>query len=111
MATCRVPADTRDKEKLFGGKFTLSQFIFIIMGIVFGGALGLLFNLIIPHIISIIVGILIGVICFFPFGFYKVRKMGDIELAKYLYLKYLFNKKTKNIVHINENYLKFKGGR
>lgn len=110
MIQHKVPPDTRDKEKLFGGVLTVTQFIAFITFICLGAALGLLFNTVINSIWVIAFFVILGAIAGAPFAFYKNRKMGDMELAKLLYLKYLFKKKTKKKIHINENYQRYGQG-
>lgn len=110
MRTHTVPPDTRDKEKLFGGKFTISQFIFIILGFIVGGLFAYSTFKIYPNIIVILIVFAIGVIPFLPFSFIKIRKMGDMELFSYLVLKIRYNKKTKKFANINENYRNYMGG-
>jgi len=112
MKQYQMPPDTRDKEKLFGGIFTITQFIALVVCICLGAGLGLLINMIIPSVWSLIVGIILGAIVGAPFAFYKNRKMGDMELSKYLWLKFLFKRKVKEKIHINENYQRYsQGGR
>lgn len=110
MKTHTVPPDTRDKEKLFGGKFTISQFIFIILGFIVGGVFAYTAFKIYPNIIFILIVFAIGVLPFLPFAFIKIRKMGDMELFSYFVLKMRYRKKTKKFANINENYRKYIGG-
>lgn len=111
MRQYAMPPDTRDKEKLFGGVFTITQFIAFVVCLCLGIALGLLLNTLISSIWSLVFGIAVGAIIGAPFAFYKNHKMGDMELARYLWLKFLFKRKIKEKVHINENYQRYgKGG-
>lgn len=110
MKRYRMPPDTRDKEKLFGGVFTITQFAFLATGIGVGGGLGILLYKIIPSFPLVVICLLLGVGASAPFAFIKVRKVGDMELAKYLFLKYQYKKKPKKKYHINENYQRYKGG-
>lgn len=110
MRRYRMPPDTRDKEKLFGGVFTISQFAFLAAGIGIGGGFGILLYKIIPSFFVVVMSLLIGVGVSAPFAFIKIRKVGDMELAKYLLLKYQYKKKPKRKYHINENYQRYMGG-
>ena len=110
MRIYKMPPDTRDKEKLFGGIFTLSQFICLGIGVVIGMLLAILFNSIFPGLVSVLIGLGIGVAIGLPFAVIKIRKMGNMELLKYIFLNIKFNKKTKKKIHVNENYQRSKGG-
>lgn len=83
----QVPPDTRDKEKIFGGIFTISQFVFLVIGVVFGALLGLLSYTLFQNIIVLAVMFVVGMVVFAPFAFVKIHKMGDMELFKYLVLR------------------------
>ncbi len=110
MREYSMPPDIRDKEKIFGGIFTMTQFIFLAGGIIIGIALGLFLYQIIPSIIFVIVGIVLGSCLGVPFAFVKIRALGDMELARFLFLKYQFKHKPKQKIHVNENYQKYIGG-
>lgn len=104
MRMYKMPPDTRDKEKLFGGMFTLSQFICLAIGVVIGMLLAVLFNSIVPSIISVVIGLAIGLAIGLPFAVIKIRKMGNMELLRFIFLNIKFDKKIKKKIHVNENY-------
>lgn len=111
MRMYKMPPDTRDKEKLFGGLFTISQFICLVVCILIGASFGLLLYSIFKSIVVLIFGIILGFIGGVPFVVYRNRKMGDMELFRYLLLRYKFKKKIKKKIHINENYQRYGGGK
>ena len=99
-----IPPDTRGKEKIIGGIFTISQFIFLVVGVLLG------FLLVIPtykltnsFIASGIVFVL-GVAPFVPFSFVKIHRLGEMELFPYLRLKEKFKKSRKEFPNVNEHY-------
>lgn len=99
----QVPPDTRDKEKIFGGIFTISQFTFLVLGVVFGALMGLFFYTLTQNIIVMAIIFVIGVLIFAPFAFIKISKMGDMELFKYVILKRKYRQRIKHMPHININ--------
>ena len=100
----QVPPDTRDKEKIFGGIFTMSQFIFLVAGVLIGAVLGLSLYGITQNLIVMAVAFVFGVLTCVPFAFVKVRRMGDMELFKYVILRFKFSKRIQDMPHINTNY-------
>lgn len=104
MQYYQVPPDTRDKEKIFGGIFTLTQFAFIVVGVVSGGALGLLVHSLTKSIIATVLAFAIMVVLSLPFAFVTIRKMGDIELYRYLVYRYKYKHRTQHMTHVNINH-------
>jgi len=100
----QVPPDTRDKEKIFGGIFTLTQFAFLIAGFIIGAGMGLLANMLFKNAASVITAFGISVAAVLPFAFIKIRSMGDVELFQYLMFKVKYNKRVKHMSHVNMNY-------
>lgn len=99
----QVPPDTRDKEKIFGGIFTITQFVFLVIGVVLGAIMGLFFYTITQNIIVMAFAFTMGFGVLLPFAFVKIHKMGDMELFRYLVLKVKFSKRIKHMPHININ--------
>lgn len=100
----QIPPDIHEKEKIIGGIFTLTQFIFIVIAAVVGIGLGMILYGMTASFIAMIIGIAIGALPFIPFGFVKIRKMGDIELFQYLKYKIQYKMSIKEYKNINENY-------
>lgn len=99
-----MPADIREKEKIVGGLFTLTQFIFLVIAAVLGiGSVLILQSLTSNLIFSLIVGIILAA-PFMPFSFVKIRKYGDIELFNFVLIKLRFRHEIKKYTNINENY-------
>lgn len=91
----KMTPDTREKEKVVGGIFDLSQFMWVILG--FGLFL----------IIGISLYRLIGFFSFilgFPFfvaGFvFAIKKVEDMPYFTYLRYKHKFKHKTKNYFNV-----------
>lgn len=99
MNQYEMPADTSAKEKSIGGVLTFEQ------GGIIGGftILGFAFLLGLAKLTGSIV---VGVIFLIPFpiigAFLAFKKVMDMPIYKYWMLKNKFNKKTKQLVHINE---------
>ena len=107
MASYPVPPDVRDEEKIVGGIFTKSQFVFLVIGFLGGMGLTVAFYSITQNIVIAILGLVIGLGAGFPFAVIKVRSAGDMELFKYLVKKWKFKRRPKEYRNINDNY---KGG-
>lgn len=99
----QVMPDIREKEKIVGGKFTLTQTVFLGLGVVAGGALGILFYNLTHSVILSIAMIIVGALPFIPFAFIRIERMGDMELFFYLLIKYKFSKGQRVFLNINEN--------
>ena len=109
MQMYSIPPDTRDKEKIIGGLFTLTQFLFLIIGFGAGALIAFLLNTFATggdgsmNAVAILFGMTIGMGIFAPFAFIKIRSMGDMELFKYLICKLKFEKRNKEYPNININ--------
>lgn len=94
MAEYAVPPDTKEKEKILGGIFTLTQFFWMV-GAFMGGlgmfALVYLVTKLVP--LGLIFG-LIGAGVFVPFIFVKKH---NLTLFEYLVRKHKFKQKNKRI--------------
>ena len=104
MQHYQIPPNTQDKEKIFGGIFTLSQFIFIVIGVLVGAVSGLALYGITNNLIVMAIAFIFGVLLFIPFAFIKVISMGNMELFKYVVLRIKYSKRVKDMAHINTNY-------
>lgn len=100
----QVPPDTRDKEKIFGGIFTLSQFIFLIIGVIVGALIGMMLYTMTGNLVVMAIAFVFGALLFVPFAFVKIRSMGDMELFRYVILRFKYTKRIKDMPHINTNY-------
>ena len=96
--------DVREKEKIFGGIFTVSQFVVLSIGVIVGMLMGLMLATFFGHIMAALIGFVIGFSPFVYLAMKKVRKLGDMEYMRYLYLNFLYKKKTKKYPNININY-------
>lgn len=102
-----VPPDVRDEEKIVGGIFTKSQFMFLVIGFIGGMALTILLYSMTKNFIIAAFGLATGLIVTFPFAVIKIRSAGDMELFKYLVKKWKYKKRQKEYKNISDNY---KGG-
>lgn len=90
----QMPPDTREKEKIIGGIFTISQFVWIVLGIV----LYVLCFLALFRPLRAFA--FVPPVPFLVFGFvFALKKVGDLPLPVYLKYKRQFKKKTK--IYIN----------
>ena len=99
----KVTPDIREKEKIVGGKFTWTQTVFIALALVCGLGLGFLAYTSTESLVLTLLGFVIGAAPFLPFAIITVEKMGKMELAKYLFIKFKFQRKQKTFLNINEN--------
>lgn len=99
----QMTPDIREKEKIVGGHFTLTQTIFLALAVISGGGLGILTYNSLNSIPLAIIVLVLGAVPFLPFAFVKVEKMGDKELFFYLLIKLQHNKGQKVYLNINEN--------
>ena len=98
MQMHRMPPDTRDKERIFGGVLTAVQAAFLGGGFVLGLALFAM--------IQSLLGFLPLSVIFFLAGFglggvFALYKKHDLMLHTYLLRKRKFDKKTKQLVNRN----------
>ena len=98
-----VSPDIREKEKIFGGILTLTQTVFLALGVLVGGGVVLLLFNSIGAIPAIILGVICGV-PFLPFAFIKVQSMGDIELFQYCLIRLKYWRSQKEYVNVNDHY-------
>lgn len=99
----QIMPDTREKEKIVGGHFTLTQTIFLALGLVAGGG-GALFTFKATNSLplALIVLVLLA-LPFLPFAFVKIEKMGDKELFFYLLILLKHSQSQKVFINLNEN--------
>lgn len=103
MAQYPIPQDTREKEKIIGGIFTMTQFAFVAIGVALGLLLGLgAYSLTNSLTLTIIVIVLI-IGLFAPFGFVTLPRYGDIELYQYVIMLIKYKKSNKDFLNISEN--------
>lgn len=102
-----VPPDVRDDEKIVGGIFTKSQFMFLVIGFVAGMGLTIFLYSISKNFVVAAFGLITGLVVTAPFAVIKVRSAGDMELFKYLVKKWKYSKRQKEYKNISDN---FKGG-
>lgn len=99
-----LPPNTNDKEKVIGGIFTFTQFIFLVLGFLCGGGLALLLKNVFTSTWFLALGFFVGFLPFLPFAFYRIERMGDMELFHYLVIRYKFRKSRKKYINKNINY-------
>jgi len=102
MAEYKMTPDIREKEKVVGGIFTITQTIFLGMGIIVGGGLGLLLWQLTGQFVIGIVGLFIGALPFIPFAFVTIRELGDMELFRYFVIRRRFNQSQRVYVNLNQ---------
>jgi len=96
MATYIVPPDMKEKEKIVGGVLMISQFAWLMLGLLIAGIIFiLLFSLM--GIYSLIIAFPIGLSIGLPFAFYKKN---ELTLFQYLTLKSKFEKKRKALPNL-----------
>jgi hypothetical protein len=96
MATYTVPPDMKEKEKIVGGILTISQFIWLMVGLlIIGAVMFLLYYL--NGAFSMVIGAPLGLAVGLPFAFYKKE---ELTLFQYLSLKSKFKKKRKELPNI-----------
>lgn len=105
MGRAIIPPDIREKEKIIGGVFTVSQVVLMAIGFVLALiCMSLLYNLLHNVIVA-----LFGAGAAIPFVYVALKKVhlyGDMEYSQYLILKHRYNKSRKKFPNINENYRK-----
>ena len=99
----QIMPDIREKEKIVGGHFTITQTIFLALAVISGGGLGLLTYKATGSIPIALIVILLGAIPFVPFAFIKIEKMGDMELFFYLLIRFKYSRQQKVFLNVNEN--------
>lgn len=106
MARYPIPPDIREREKVVGGIFTVSQTLFLALAaLVFFAIVSVMYKTTNKIILSAIVAILAASI-FLPFAFFKKKDYGNVELAQYLIYLFRYKKSRKEFPNINENYKK-----
>lgn len=99
----QVMPDIREKEKIVGGLFTITQTIFLGLSVITGGLFGLgVFTLTSDPFLSVIC-IVIGAVPFLPFAFVTIESMGKMELFFYLMIKLKYKNGQKIFINLNEN--------
>lgn len=99
----KIMPDIREKEKIVGGHFTITQTIFLALSVVAGGGSALF---IYQSLHSIPFALTVGAILaipFLPFAFIKIESMGDKELFFYLLILLRYSHSQKVYVNMNEN--------
>lgn len=99
-----IPTDTREKEKIMGGIFTISQFIFLVIATVFAIGTGMILLTTIKNIVITLVFMVLAALPFLPFAFIRISKMNNMELFEYCVLKFKSSTQAKQFYNINENY-------
>lgn len=105
MATYPIPPDIREKEKIVGGIFTVSQTLILVAGI----AVSFLFINILYNLSGNIVVGLIGAVPMLPVAWLALKKKheyGDVEMVQYFIFLHKFKKSRKEYPNINENFQK-----
>lgn len=99
----QVMPDIREKEKIVGGIFTITQVIPLGLALLCGGLSGVaVFSATGDPLIAIFV-IAVVATPFLPFAFVKIESMGDMELFFYLMIRMKYKNQQKVYVNINEN--------
>lgn len=104
MAQYPIPQDMREKEKIIGGIFTMTQFAFVAIGVALGLLLGLGAYSLTGSLVFTVVVIVLIVGLFAPFGFVTLPKYGDIELYQYVIMLIKYKKSNKDFLNVSENY-------
>lgn len=99
----KVSPDIREKEKIVGGHFTMTQTVFLGLALISGIGLGLFTYQATNNIPLAVFVILLGAAPFIPFAFVKIEKMGDMELFFFLKIKAEYRFKQKVFLNLNEN--------
>lgn len=106
MARYPIPPDIREREKVVGGIFTVSQTLFLAVGaLLFFLILSIVYKASNNIIVSAVAGLVAGGI-FIPFAFIKKKDYGNVELAQYLIYLYRYKKSKKEFPNVNEHYRK-----
>ena len=104
MAMYEIPPDTRGRSKIIGGILTITQLIWVVLGVVVGGMLAMAIYSGTSSLVFTVLGFLIGCAPFAPFAFIKISKVGDMELFSYLMLVLKFRQSNKKFYNYNVNY-------
>lgn len=99
----QVMPDIREKEKIVGGLFTVTQTIPLALALICGGGLAVFAFSNFHNIILAIVLFAIGAVPFLPFAFIKIEKMGNMELFFYLKIRMKYKHDQKVYSNLNEN--------
>lgn len=99
----KVSPDIREKEKIVGGHFTLTQTVFLGLALISGVGLGLVTYQTLNNLPITFFVIILGAAPFIPFAFVKIEKMGDMELFFFLKIKAEYRFKQKVFLNLNEN--------
>lgn len=102
MAEYKMTPDIREKEKIVGGLFTISQTVFLGLGIVVGGGLGLILWQATGQLLIGLVALFIGALPFIPFAFVTISELGNMELFRYLVIRMRFRKSQRVFVNMNQ---------
>ena len=99
----QVMPDIREKEKIVGGLFTITQTIPLALALICGGGLAVVTFSATQSIVMTVVVFIVGAAPFLPFAFIKIEKMGNMELFFYLMIKMKYKKSHKVYCNLNEN--------
>ena len=99
----QVMPDIREKEKIVGGLFTITQTIPLALALICGGGLAVLTFSSTQNIVMTVIMFIIGAVPFLPFAFVKIEKMGNMELFFYLRIRMKYKKSQKVFCNLNEN--------
>lgn len=105
MATYPIPPDVREKEKIVGGIFTISQTLILVIGVAISF---LLINFLYSATNHIVVAIF-GALPMLPalwLALKKKHEYGDMEMVQYFVFLHRYKKSRKEYPNINENFQK-----
>ena len=71
----QIPPDIKEKEKIIGGLFTKTQFVFVVAAVICGLGFGYLAFKFTSNAIVFFICLLIGAVPFLPFSFITIRKI------------------------------------
>ncbi len=82
MAAYPVPPDTSAKEKVIGGILSVTQLVWVLIGLAMGVGLGLLLKLFLGQA-GLVIGIIPGIIFAFIFCFVKIHQLTVFQFIMY----------------------------
>lgn len=96
MASYQVPPDTSAKEKIIGGFLSITQLIWVLIGLALGVGVGSFLKLFIGQA-GLIIGIIPGIILAFIFCFVKIHQLTVWQFITYTQKQ---KKRTKQLPNI-----------
>ena len=79
----KIPADTKEKEKVIGGILTMAQFLVLAVGLGLGLSLFVIFWLLTKNIFVGLFFFILGIGVAMPFAFYKKKHLSFMEYLKF----------------------------